>query len=68
MYFSQDSTTEASQAAHRKGIELKAVSVEDENLPPDTKQIIAITGNPSVFIIIFFLFFLLNYYQISRIK
>ncbi|VBB28044.1 unnamed protein product [Acanthocheilonema viteae] len=45
--YSQDDTTEASQAARSKGIELKVVSVEDENIPPDTKQIIAITGDPS---------------------
>ncbi|CAG9532972.1 unnamed protein product [Cercopithifilaria johnstoni] len=44
---SQDDTTGASQAAHSRGIELKAVYVEDENVPPDTKQIIAITGDPS---------------------
>ncbi|EFO24668.2 hypothetical protein LOAG_03819 [Loa loa] len=45
--YSQDNPAEASRAAHIKGIELKAVSVEDENVPPDTKQIIAITGDPS---------------------
>lgn len=40
---------EASRAARSKGIELKAVSVEDENVPPDTEQITAITGgDPSV--------------------
>lgn len=43
-----DDTSEASQAARRKGIGLKVVSVEDENVPPDTKQIIAITGDASV--------------------
>uniref|UniRef100_A0A158Q887 VWFA domain-containing protein n=1 Tax=Elaeophora elaphi TaxID=1147741 RepID=A0A158Q887_9BILA len=45
--YSQDDTTEASQAAHSKGIELKVVSVEDENLPPDMQQIIAIAGDAS---------------------
>nr|CRZ24296.1 Bm2462 [Brugia malayi] len=44
---SQDNPTEASRTARNKGIELKAVSIEDENIPPDTNQIIAITGDPS---------------------
>ncbi|OZC09704.1 hypothetical protein X798_03106 [Onchocerca flexuosa] len=42
-----DNPIKASQLAHSKGIELKALSVADENVPPDTEQIISITGNPS---------------------
>uniref|UniRef100_A0A8R1TW17 VWFA domain-containing protein n=1 Tax=Onchocerca volvulus TaxID=6282 RepID=A0A8R1TW17_ONCVO len=45
--YSQDNPIKASQLAHSKGIELKALSVEDESVPPDTEQIIAITGDPS---------------------
>ncbi|VDO29331.1 unnamed protein product [Onchocerca flexuosa] len=56
----EDNPIKASQLAHSKGIELKALSVADENVPPDTEQIISITGNPSVCII----FKLLNYIKL----
>uniref|UniRef100_A0A915PJS8 VWFA domain-containing protein n=1 Tax=Setaria digitata TaxID=48799 RepID=A0A915PJS8_9BILA len=46
--YSQDDPTKAGRMARSKGIELKAIVVEDENVPPDTEQIIAITGDPSV--------------------
>lgn len=29
---------------------MKAVAVEDENVPPDAEQIVTITGDPEVFL------------------
>ncbi|VDK39179.1 unnamed protein product [Gongylonema pulchrum] len=53
--YSQDDPSDAAREARSSGIEVKAVAVEDEDVPPDTEQIIAITGDPKVFLYLTYL-------------
>ncbi|KHN83982.1 Collagen alpha-1(XII) chain [Toxocara canis] len=47
--YSQEDPAEAAQLARRSGIEMNAVAVEDELVPPDTDQLVAIATESGVY-------------------